>query len=115
MIYLYFSLPLGTILFLIPCLMPTRWLLYYGLIVAACLVVFWYDSLNDPEIGLGMLVAFAFATSAVTGASLGSIARLLIAALRARGVRRRYAWLPAPVLFIGVVFSPSIWGAGYFF
>jgi hypothetical protein len=109
-IYVIAAVPVGTVLYLTACLLPPRWLGHYALVAGLGLVFYSDDNRRDPEVGLGMLVVYLVAVFGAAAAVAGIIARLAIAGMRMHGIRRRYAWLPAPILFIGLLIAPFFWG-----
>jgi hypothetical protein len=96
------------ILFVIPCLLPRRWLCVYVPLAAIGISALWWDYLRHRYDGNAFAQAFTevMIASGTAGAIAGLAARLIIMVLRAWRVRWRYAWLPAPLLFALLIAAP---------
>jgi hypothetical protein len=97
-------------LFLIPCLLPWRWLCLYVPVAAVGITMAWQDHSAHRGEGNGLAEALAefiliYGTAAAIG---GVLARLAVLALRGLGVRWRYAWLPAPGVLALLIASPTL-------
>jgi len=106
--FLIYMLAPAAVLFVIPCLLPRRWLCIYVPLAAIGIAAIWWDYLRHRYDGNGLAQAFTeFMLAAGTaGAIAGLAARLIVMALRAWRVRWRYAWLPAPLLFALLIAAP---------
>ena len=86
-------------LFVAPCVLPRLLLLLYVALAAVAFALVLHDHHTHELDGgvaatLGLLIVIWWAFHAIGGL----VARFLIMSLRTRGVRWRYAWLPAPIL-----------------
>lgn len=107
--YLVFMLAPATVLFLIPCLLPRRWLCGYVALAAIGITAIWWDYLgHEREMGVVGVFSLGLILAGTVAAIAGLLARLIIIALRAWRVRWRYAWLPAPLLLALLVASPFL-------
>lgn len=98
---------IGLALFVVPCVLPRRLL---PLFIAVAAVAFGFV-LHDHHVHeldggvaatLGLLIVIWWAAHGIAGL----VARLAIMGLRRRGVRWRYAWLPAPIMFAPMTAAP---------
>lgn len=106
--FLTYVLPVALPLFLIPCFLPWRGLCWWVPIAAAGITLIWWNHLAHAREGNGLAVALAeiIILGGTAAAIAGVAARILMLALRARRVRWRYAWLPAPSLFALLIAAP---------
>ena len=102
-------LAIAAVLFAVPCVLPWRWLFLYVPLAAIAIGAAWWDYL-EHELDMGVVGVFSLGMIlAGTAAAVGGLlARLIIMALRARRVRWRYAWLPAPLLFALLAAAPFL-------
>ena len=95
-------------LFVVPCCLRWRWLCLYGRLATVGLALLWQNYLAHRHEGNGFAQAMAeailFAGTVV--AISGVLARLLMLALRRVGMPWRYAWLPAPIMFVLLIAWP---------
>ncbi len=94
------------VLYVIPCLLPRPLLWVYAVLAAVGLAIEWRSSLTMMRSGeggisevFGLIVLFG----ATVGAGGGIAARMTMLALRRRGLRWRYAWLPGPIILAGLI------------
>jgi hypothetical protein len=105
---IYFIFLPALALFLVPCVLPRRWLWFYAPLAAIGLTLLWRDHFAHQHEGNGFAVAMAEAIifGWTVSAIVGVATRLVIIALRAWRVRWRYAWLPAPFALALLIASP---------
>jgi hypothetical protein len=87
-------------LFVIPCLLPRPWLIAFSALALLGFLLLWRDHMAHQGEGNGVAEAFArFGLYVLTvSAAAGIGARALMLALRRKGLRWRYACLPAPLI-----------------
>ena len=103
-----FVLPVA--LFVAPCLLSWRLLCFWVPLVGIGIALLWqqYFAIPPEEHGLGDVLALAFLFYGTAAAIVGVVARLAMLGLRARGVRWRHAWLPAPLVLGLLVATPWV-------
>jgi hypothetical protein len=108
--YLGYMLPPAAVLFVIPCLLPWRWICGYVPLAAIGAAIFWWQHWTHRYEGNGAAVVLGeiMLMYATAGAIFGVVALLAILGLRAWRVRWRYAWLPAPALFALLIAAPFL-------
>jgi hypothetical protein len=100
---------IAAVLFALPCVLPRRWLCGYVSLAAIGITATWWDYLgHEREMGVVGVFSLGLILAGTAAAIAGLLARLTIMALRARRVRWRCAWLPAPLLFALLVASPFL-------
>jgi hypothetical protein len=103
-----FVLPVA--LFVAPCFLSWRLLCFWVPLVGVAIALLWqqYFAIPPEEHGIGDVLALAFLFYGTAAAIVGVVARLVMLGLRAKGVRWRYAWLPAPLLLGLLIATPWI-------
>jgi hypothetical protein len=101
-----YSLPF----FLIAMVLSWRWLSLYAAAATIVLALLWQNHMAHQHEGNGFAVAMAEATLYFATIALvaGVLVRALVLILRARGVKRRFAYLPMPLALALILLWPSL-------